>query len=492
MFGKHNFLLGRAKDFDSLVVIITIIFIVGSLLVPSSKLFFVWSTLYFLSIFFVTRSFEKTFIYIFFPLSLFNVGQLYVFNVISPEKLNLPLYPEGRNLCFKFSPFYILNLSLFYAILVQLFKNKAFKTMSLVMLVCLIGIAGMVISATLSKYLPVLSLLYTLLFLGSWSWIIFTKTTFLFLNKEQIYRVLKTLTLVLISLLIFESLIVFAQEVRGAPLGFLIEQLDVLSYFGSGPDENSLFIRPAGLHGDSNNLAFYFLSIYSGILILWFWLKEKGQLFLSYFCIFLVTTITVLVIIFSQSRSAYLAFFVFFLVLFCLNKDLRKELKNKFKFYDVYLKLFFLFLVVIGAIILPDRSLHTIYSFTKYGGMQVRTKLNVQAIELIKRNSFFGVGLGMFIPASFDENYNGVINTFPESVHNGFLLLTAESGLLTAFCFTIFFYILFRTTCFSSNSLLMKSVFCLGTVSSFIIMFFQPFFGILTISVMFWILLIDL
>lgn len=491
MFRDHA-LLSFGKKIDSLVAIITVIFMVGSLLVPSNKLFFIWSTLYLISIFWITRSFEKTFIYTFFVLQIFRIGQLYIFNVISPEKLNLPLYPRGRDLYFKFSPFFALNIAVFLGLFVQFFKYKSLKAMSIPMFVCLIGVIIMLFSSMNSRYLPVVSVLYVFVFLGSWAWVFFTKTFFLFSKKESIFRILRTLLLILIFLSIFESLIVVGQEIKGAPLGFLVEQLNMLTYFGVGADENPFFIRPAGLHDDSNNLAFYFMASYSAILILWFWLEEKKELFLNYSYILTTTGLIMLTIIFSQSRSVYLAFFVFFFFLFFLNRNLRIKLKEKLKLYENYIKVIFVFLAIFGAVILPDRCLHTLYSFTKYGGVEIRNQLNDQALELIRRHPLFGVGLQMFIPASFEENYNGVSRGFPESVHNGFLLVLSECGLLVSFCFILFYYFLFRKTFFSKNSFLVKSVFYLGLISCFIIMFFQPFFGILTINVMFWILLVDL
>jgi hypothetical protein len=93
------------------IKVLTVAFLVLSLLMPGVKYYFLLSALYILALFLISGSWEKTVIFGFLPLAIYFVGQLYVFRVIQPEELNHPLYPDGRSMYFKFTPFLVLGIA---------------------------------------------------------------------------------------------------------------------------------------------------------------------------------------------------------------------------------------------------------------------------------------------------------------------------------------------------------------------------------------------
>jgi putative inorganic carbon (HCO3(-)) transporter len=62
--------------------------------------------------------------------------------------------------------------------------------------------------------------------------------------------------------------------------------------------------------------------------------------------------------------------------------------------------------------------------------LSVRDDLNVVATNMIRINPVFGIGLNTFVPVMRKYDTVGVTQHFAEPVHNVFLLVAAESGLV--------------------------------------------------------------
>jgi O-antigen ligase len=58
----------------------------------------------------------------------------------------------------------------------------------------------------------------------------------------------------------------------------------------------------------------------------------------------------------------------------------------------------------------------------------VRANLVSVALRLIGHHFWWGVGVGNFIPVAYREDLTGMMRSFPESVHNGWVLIMAEQG----------------------------------------------------------------
>ncbi len=177
-----------------------------------------------------------------------------------------------------------------------------------------------------------------------------------------------------------------------------------------------LFLRPYGTFSHPNSLAGFTLA---SMAVNFVFVKDKMLKRLIYFFGFILLCLTF-------SRSSWLALLIIaFLGLFM-------NLKRK-----IFKILIFVLGVVISAFI---------YSQTDFNQMSIllRKWLNLSAIEMIKDNLLFGVGMKNFIPQLPTYWPRDKINyLFFQPVHNIFLLLVSEIGLvglfLLAFSFKEFF-----------------------------------------------------
>ncbi|MFH0772788.1 MAG: O-antigen ligase family protein, partial [bacterium] len=176
------------------------------------------------------------------------------------------------------------------------------------------------------------------------------------------------------------------------------------------------------------------------VIILSYYCFQKKWAFVPFFLFFSV------ILIVSFSRSAYVAFFiVFILMLFYARKRISSFL----------LPLFFLFLSTIifitylTSVQQPVGSpFFTLQTFGKtvlnisprdtISGRDVFVK---QALLSIQKYPLFGIGGGNFIIAS----QNNIINTvFSDSAHNIFLQLATEQGVFATLCFLLFVFLVLR------------------------------------------------
>ena len=143
------------------VIIVTLIFLVLSVVTPNNKMFFVFSFGYILALLWATRSIEKSFFYGFLVIGQFSVGQLYVYNIIPAEVLKHPLYPTGRDLYFRFTPALAMVGAMAGVVIGQIIRSKSFKIPKIGLLLVLSQLLGL-ISAVNSQARPLLSVLYAL------------------------------------------------------------------------------------------------------------------------------------------------------------------------------------------------------------------------------------------------------------------------------------------------------------------------------------------
>ena len=139
----------------------------------------------------------------------------------------------------------------------------------------------------------------------------------------------------------------------------------------------------------------------------------------------------------------------------------------------------YIYLPIIWMVLL--RIVYSFNTFSEFGGMSVRNKLFEESVSLLRKNFFFGVGRGMFIPALFNENPTGVIIQFPESVHNGIILNIIENGFFSFISFCLFYFFLFRKlSLLKSNKNFSIFAFAL-LLAQFLISFFHPITNLISI-----------
>lgn len=229
------------------------------------------------------------------------------------------------------------------------------------------------------------------------------------------------------------------------------------SYFSDiinsgAPSPRSLIYR--GTSGNVNILAYSLL--FKIPFLYYFTIKSKKKLIYSVL-IFLVGFVIIQI---TKSRSAILTLLVItFLFLLFSNLRIKDDLSKKIKliFNKNYLLMILspIFFVVIVDYYLEDFAFKDTNAFNSIerisslatGDYSTDSRLRYykQATETIIKNPIFGIGTGNWEITSVQkdsENIDGYI--VPYHVHNDFLEITAESGLLGGLLyFFVIFYIIF-------------------------------------------------
>lgn len=465
------------------------------LFIPSTKFFFILAFFLVFALFFVFKSAHQALFFSFIPVSIIGLGQQYFFQVIPPEAIINIGYPDGRFLYYSLSPSLIIGLCIVcFLILNNLvwlvggYKNGR-KSRSAYSLCQALGI-GLLLFFTLFSFIsssrsisyPVLSLLYSLgdfLFL---SWIIsgiFIFNTAFKDNAKSVVQFIRLLALLFIVISTFLSGITLSQAILRSSLGLKIEMRQNAPQFGYGSDENALQFRPVGLNTHANNNAADLLVYLTTSVFLFLVLtKHKENIFSLDMHVFLLV-LPVIAVLQTQSRAAYIALMVLFFTLgivyfrpmkVYVTQTFQRLMNARYVRIFIYIFTFLLFFIVF------DRLWYSTFSFSPSGGFSVRDELFKEAIALFRANSYFGVGNGMFIPSLFNFNPTGIVARFPESVHNGFILVLTERGLLaitSILLFAIFLLRNFLSSFFSNNSSLSAQLIFFH-LSLSVVMLFHP------------------
>jgi len=468
------------------VLLLTYLYLIITLFSPSHKIVFILSALYFLLLFFLTGSIINTIFYSFYPFWLFRVGRDFVFEVVPKEGVASPLYwGEGRSLGFVFSPFFILVATSLVIYFFIILKDRLRFSVPVFVIFFLITYVLHFLSAINSPYLGGLSLIYTIHEFSFLIWMLIGLSIFKKLQSFKKNKILTTLLLILFGMLILESSVVFLQVAKRSVLGLKVEKVASIPYFRAGAEESGLSFRPVGLSYHPNELANWYVAAVFAIFLLWYKIKDTIPKNLAHFLIVSSATLSLVVILLTLSRSAYLALFITIVIFWLFD---RANLIKSVKFLSSYLKNFkvpILLIFIYFSFILPGRIYGSLYSFSETGGLKTRLEQLKEALNLIRSPSFLtGVGEGMYIPALYDFNPQGNIRFFPEDIHNGFLLFLAERGIVAFFIYLVAIYFLLRSIIKYEQSKTVRLLMIGGLISNYIMMLFQPFINTLPLNLL--------
>lgn len=172
-------------------------------------------------------------------------------------------------------------------------------------------------------------------------------------------------------------------------------------------------------------------------------LNTSKQVWSSIF-LFVFYFVSLYALIFTFSRSAWLALalgFLALLIVLIINKD--SWVLSRF------IALIFFSLVLVGIVVAPYQDLLAVRleAETRLEQKSITERQNYiyQAKELLKKNFLFGVGVGNYGVAVglADDNKKPAWEYQP--VHNTFLLLWVESGLLAFLSFLAFLFFLIKS-----------------------------------------------
>ncbi len=172
-------------------------------------------------------------------------------------------------------------------------------------------------------------------------------------------------------------------------------------------------------------------------------LNTSKQVWSSIF-LFVFYFVSLYALIFTFSRSAWLALalgFLALLIVLTINKD--KWILSRF------IALIFFSLVLVGIVAAPYQDLLAVRleAETRLEQKSITERQNYiyQAKELLQKNFLFGVGVGNYGVAVGLADNNRKPAWEYQPVHNTFLLLWVESGLLAFLSFLAFLFFLIRS-----------------------------------------------
>lgn len=282
------------------------------------------------------------------------------------------------------------------------------------------------------------------------------------INKKNI----QTITLLFCFSMLFESVLAIWQFIKQGSVNGLFYFFGERTFTGQTPGiantslNGSLVLRPYGTFPHPNVLAGYLLIgilfIESRIMNYESWKKRT-----FFFCVILLSSIALFL---TMSRVAILLWIVF-LVQFLI----KSKLFNKYKLVALAC------ICSIGGIILlsPLESRFTSFSFGDEAVTQ-RAFLMQQATMIIAHAPFLGVGLHNFFyylsPTSLWQNPYLLL----QPVHNIYLLIAAETGLIGLGVF-IYFLVLTYKRIQKKKSIIHNSCFILLSIV-LILGFFDHYF----------------
>lgn len=436
-----------------------------------------------MAIFWVSKSWEKVVMYGYWPLSIYYVGQLYVFQVIRAEELYHPLYPDGRSLYFKFTPLLVLGVTMIITWIVKMFRGvyRANWLISILLLSVLSRLASNYFGSGWVPNWVEIGKMVNNLSLIVWLW--WAASYFKRINIEKKKYFWNYLSNTIKMSIIIASGLVFAQAVRGSVLGLVVEQRTSLPVTDSGV---SWLTRTIGIWNHPNDAAiFIFFWLIAWLMIEVRNKKSLKEILNRWLLIPLVALICL------QSRSVFLGLIpILFWLKFLYKKEtnFEKIWKMKIKGWKLWI---LMGVMALSVLVLGNRLWSSITNFGEYSGWDTRQKLMTVASQVIKNHFWWGVGDGNYIPVAFREDKSGIMKSFPESVHQGAVLILAEEGIIGILVWLIFIMVLVKYWWDrTKNNLKLRWLFLGSLLSQQIVIFFQPLSNILMANVLVAVLLL--
>lgn len=361
--------------------------------------------------------------------------------------------------------FLILTLIALIKERLRLFKNPYVVTLAVVGVVNIfISFFNSIHASPFSTMSAVTSLQYSQLYLVA----IFTYYLLAGFPKGKQY-----LNAIIICSLVFQSSIALIQFVKQSPTGSVFETGQG-AYFSTGLDENNALYRVEGTFGYHNQFAIILVVLFT-ILITQVSNKNIKVLLTLW-------ATTGLVVVLTQSRTSLIAFMITSLWLWIKHKTLLKKTLGKFGLKKVVIYLSIL-LILLSPILVPRLILST-NIFSRNGAIETRILMINESLKAINYRPLFGFGPLTNEFVLFSQNPTGVISMFTASVHNGFISLLLEIGIIGLTLLLIPFLIILRKIVnqkISNKGIHSQEaeIFILGSMAWFVYYVFQPHNGII-------------
>lgn len=315
----------------------------------------------------------------------------------------------------------VFALLFIYWVLQLLVRRETFRFFATISIPALAYILLAGISAFLSQD-KVLS--FSMLLLIVKSYLVFLYFANNIRTKEEILWIVGVLSFGIL----LQSIVGIIQYFSGSILGGLEIFGEGERAFRTAKIGFSYISRVGGTIGDPNSLAMY-LNFFLPVLFCFIFINIDLRLkFLVCICML----IGGLAELMTLSRGGWMAlFFGGSVAFFGIFKD---KLKSRLKsVVAVVMSVFFVAIVTLGFFQnVRDRLFEN-----DYGAAYSRIPMMEVAFNVIKGNPFTGVGLNNYttVMNRYDRTRENISYNFPFPVHNAFLIIAGESGLLALFCF---------------------------------------------------------
>lgn len=258
----------------------------------------------------------------------------------------------------------------------------------------------------------------------------------LFYSLSKIYlrdpEVKKTVVLILISFLIWESCITIFQFFLQKPIGLFIEEGTNIHPFGKLAEEVQTLYRASGSMAEPTWLA-RFLTILLPLILF----KLDTIISLSSTARFVIAFLAIIAIFVSFTRTSWLITLIVISLFYLVTKP-KISVKKYFNYKSLIFILFFIVSVIFFFPYFTLRWQVTPISFEEGGSFDLRIKLMQEAYNLISLFPWTGVGLNQFSIFAQKYNVTNFSQFFIAPVHNVPLLIASEMGLPALFLFSGF------------------------------------------------------
>lgn len=399
-----------------------------------------------------------------------QTGKTYEFLLLPPGTVSPERFPYGYSQSIVFGVNHVVSVLLGAFILNGLITGK-YKKVKIIPLDILVFsyYSFIFVSATLASSMPDFSIIYALL-----SFAIIIKYIFFRLNYKLFQKNKLLLISAIAAMLLFECGVALIQFARYSPTARSIDAQKSLEVFGGGAvDEMNFVFRPLGTFVHANYLAAY-IALVAPVVLGFSFIKSKAKYFSIYIISIVVSGITL-------SRGGWLALLPQIGLFFSgLLKKLGNAL-NKLNF-TVKILISIAILVLSFSVVLPRvlKSLN-INTSDLSNGLGGRLLQFENSFQLVSLHPFLGVGPGMNVIEGYKIEPRGIMWSFPDPVHNVFLLTMVELGIPAFLIYVMIFgYLIY--TMYSSwkfgrkieNSILAKGLFS-GIIGAVIVGMLQPF-----------------
>lgn len=397
-----------------------------SFFAPNNKVFVILFVLYGLVMWMIHKRWKNALLFAYIASLPLAAGKKIPFDLVSFREFNLLTFrPYGISADVIVTVGDACVLLMAFVILQDIFISRAWAKYRDTMATGLFFFfTASVVATTFGSLRPEISYLHTLFLLKPLIvyWYLIHQVRLAAVYRHGLY--------IIVAALFLESIITLMQVIKQGPIGSVLELAPDYIPYDTSSDSGQIF-RPVGTFYHANTLAHFLLPLLFFILPFLF-ISIPG----IHSPMVLVAGVVGLGTFFlTQSRSAWISFFVGFIVYLALVEKvwrlplvLKKEAKRVISWCIVPI-------FIVTLVFVVPRIVRTSYTLDRYGSFQTRILLLEEAGMAAREHPVFGVGLEMdlffmYLRSIHRRVTNGVVFFFPEPVHNGYMRLFLQVGLL--------------------------------------------------------------